>query len=188
MDINQVIGKNLTAIRQNASLTLETASQRTGVSRSMLSEIEHGCVSPSIGTLWKIAEGLNIPFTALLEQDRPEETVIRKEEASPTEDHDGAYINYTPFPISNSNRFESNFVTIEPGCEPHVGHVQEHCEKFITVFSGTLGITLGDRRFTLKKGDSIRFSAASAHCYINRGKSRLVFSLLLYFPDESPRP
>ena len=67
MDLQKIIGANAKAIRESKKLTLDAAAQLTGVSRSMLAQIEKGDVNPTISVLWKIANGYRVSFTSLLD-------------------------------------------------------------------------------------------------------------------------
>ena len=68
------ISENLRQIRKEKKLSLDSMAEQTGVSKSMLGQIERGESSPTVATLWKIATGLHISFTALL--DGTEEFVL----------------------------------------------------------------------------------------------------------------
>ena len=57
-----IIAENLKRIRKENKWSLDTVSDMTGVSKSMLGQIERGESSPTISTLWKIATGLHISF------------------------------------------------------------------------------------------------------------------------------
>jgi len=63
-DIN--VGHRLHELRKQRKLTLKEASQITGVSASAFSKIERNELSPTIGTLQRIAQGLDIDLMALL--------------------------------------------------------------------------------------------------------------------------
>ena len=52
-----IIAENLKRIRKENKWSLDTVSDMTGVSKSMLGQIERGESSPTISTLWKIATG-----------------------------------------------------------------------------------------------------------------------------------
>ena len=67
-DMNTVISDNLRSLRQSLHLSLSEVSERTGVSKSMLGQIERNESSPTISTLWKIATGLQVSFTSLMER------------------------------------------------------------------------------------------------------------------------
>ena len=68
MEIQKIIASNIKALRSSKGLTLDEAAKITGVSRSMLAQIEKGDVNPTISVLWKIANGYKVSFTALMEQ------------------------------------------------------------------------------------------------------------------------
>ena len=67
MDVTTVVSANIKNIREKKKLTLDAAAEITGVSRSMLAQIEKGDVNPTISVLWKIANGYKVSFTSLVE-------------------------------------------------------------------------------------------------------------------------
>ena len=48
MDISKTTARNIKRIRENKKMTLDAAAAATGVSRSMLSQIERGDANPTI--------------------------------------------------------------------------------------------------------------------------------------------
>ncbi|MEP4308116.1 MAG: helix-turn-helix transcriptional regulator, partial [Lentilitoribacter sp.] len=54
--------------RKSQGLSLDAISNLSGVSRSMVSQIERGESSPTIATLWNLTRALNVDFAGLLEQ------------------------------------------------------------------------------------------------------------------------
>ena len=80
MELGKIIAINLNELRTERNLTLGQLSKISGISKSMLSDIEKGNSNPTINTLWKIANGLNVPYTRLMEGIEKEATVIRKSE------------------------------------------------------------------------------------------------------------
>ena len=70
MELQRVIGDNIKGVRERKKLTLDAAAKQTGVSRSMLAQIERGDVNPTISVLWKIANGYKVSFTSLLDEPR----------------------------------------------------------------------------------------------------------------------
>jgi len=67
-DLNKAISKNLKKIRKKKDLSLDALSNLTGVSKSMLGQIERGEVNPTISTILKISNGLKVSFTSLLKK------------------------------------------------------------------------------------------------------------------------
>ena len=68
MDVTNIVASNVKSIREQKKLTLDAAAELTGVSRSMLAQIEKGDVNPTISVLWKIANGYKVSFTSLVER------------------------------------------------------------------------------------------------------------------------
>lgn len=60
MEITSRIAANAKRLREEKKLTLDAAANLTGVSRSMLAQIEKGEVNPTISVLWKIANGYKV--------------------------------------------------------------------------------------------------------------------------------
>ncbi|MBA2665373.1 MAG: response regulator [Bradymonadaceae bacterium] len=58
------IGRNIRMARKNRSLTLKQMSRRTGLSVSLLSQIERAESSASVSSLFKLARALDCPLTA----------------------------------------------------------------------------------------------------------------------------
>ena len=56
------VAVNLKRIRKSKSMSLDQVSEQTGVSKSMLAQIERGTANPSLGVLGKITSGLRIEF------------------------------------------------------------------------------------------------------------------------------
>ncbi|WP_155730229.1 helix-turn-helix domain-containing protein, partial [Staphylococcus cohnii] len=67
-EINDIIAENLKLYRKQNGYSLEQLSEATGVSKTMLGQIERKISIPSITTLWKIANGLKISFTELTQE------------------------------------------------------------------------------------------------------------------------
>lgn len=135
MDVKETVACNLRRLRDDRKLSLDAAAQLTGVSKSMLGQIERGDVNPTISVLWKIANGLKISFSALLERAEGGTSVVRAAEASPLLEDAGNYRNYPVFPFDETHPFELYRIEIEPGghleAAPHLPrHRGEHHRLF----------------------------------------------------------
>ncbi|HCL78549.1 MAG TPA: hypothetical protein DIC53_01115, partial [Synergistaceae bacterium] len=71
-DLEKIVAENLKRIRSDRKLSLDGLAALTGVSKSMLGQIERGESSPTLQTVWKIANGLRISLTELT--DAPKES------------------------------------------------------------------------------------------------------------------
>lgn len=181
MDVTNVVASNAKRIREQKKLTLDAAAERTGVSRSMLAQIEKGDVNPTISVLWKIANGYKVSFTSLVERRDDAICVVRQGDTEPLTEDDGKYLNYPVFTFNEKTLFETYRIVIEPSgglsAQPHLNG----SEEYITVFAGEVEIAVAEKRFCLRRGDSIRFAANVAHAYRNVGSERAELSMLIYY-------
>ncbi len=157
--INVVLAENLKALRANKKLSLDKVAEMTGVSKTMLGQIERGESNPTINTVWKIANGLKISFTSLINQPVPDTVVVTKNDIQTLQEDNGKYRIYPHFPFEEGRRFEVYLVEIDKGgylsADPH----HAGTEEFITVFDGELTVRINSKEYTIEQGESIRFKA-----------------------------
>ncbi len=181
MDINLAIARNVKRTREEKRLTLDTAAALTGVSRSMLVQIEKGAVNPTISVLWKIANGYKVSFSTLLDHTGEGERFLPC--AEPMTEDGGRYRNYPTFSFDERRHFEMYRIVIDEGgrleAQPHLAG----SEEYVTVFQGTVEITLMENRYVLGPGDSLRFRADQGHGYGNAGTGEAWMSMLIYYAD-----
>lgn len=182
-NISLVLAKNLKAHRDQKKLSLDRVAEMTGVSKTMLGQIERGESNPTINTVWKIANGLKISFTTLINEPQPETVVVTKNEIQPLLEDNGKYRLYPFFPFEDGRRFEVYSVEIEKGGYLSAESHPEGTEEFITVFDGELTIRINNEEFTVKSGDSIRFKADRPHIYHNSGTTTTRLSMVVYYPN-----
>lgn len=181
MEITNRIAVNTRRLREQKKLTLDAAAQLTGVSRSMLAQIEKGEVNPTISVLWRIANGYKVSFSSLVEDQGESIHMIRGTEIQPLEEDGGRYRNYPIFPFTEQRLFETYRIVIEAAgalsAQPHL----KGAEEFITVFCGQVEISVSQERFLLAKGDSIHFAADVPHTYRNPGTEPAELSMLIFY-------
>lgn len=182
-NINSILAVNLKQLREKRRLSLDALAKETGVSKSMLGQIERGDVSPTISTVWKIANGLKISFSELMNRPETEHELIDSAQLEPLIEDGGKFRNYTMLPFDSKRRFELFYIEIDVGshleAEPHSAGAQE----FMTVFSGELMVTVNDEAFKLRQGCAFRFQADSPHAYRNTGSEVCRLSMVIYYPE-----
>lgn len=180
--INLIVSKNIKEIRKEKDLSLEELARLSSVSKSMLAQIERGSGNPSLSTLWKIANGMKVPFHTLVSHPKTPFELVRLSDIDPILGKEGKIRNYALFPDDENRHFSIYYMEVEPGCgwpsEPHLRGTVE----FVTVFDGALEIQAEDRIFQIRKGESLRFKADSVHSYQNIGNETLIFHNILYNP------
>ena len=82
-EIHDRLAASLRAARKTRGLSLDAVAKLSGVSRSMVSQIERGESSPTVATLWNLTQALQVDFAGLLEgRPSPGIQVVRAEAAS----------------------------------------------------------------------------------------------------------
>lgn len=179
--LNSIIAENLKRIREERKLSLDTVARLSGVSKSMLGQIERSEVNPTVSTVWKIANGLKISFTSMMSRpERDIELVPRDQVLSFIED-EGRFRNYAMFPFDETRRFEMYMVEVDPGgslaAEGHLPGSQE----FITVSQGVITVGVGDAEYVVEQGNALRFKADMPHSYRNTGEGTVLLSMVIYY-------
>ncbi|MBS4207244.1 XRE family transcriptional regulator [Bacillus sp. FJAT-50079] len=180
--IQEVIANNLAKLRKKRGLSLDSMSELTGVSKAMLAQIENGKSNPTVTTLWKIANGLQVSFSGFLkEDDKPQIEKININELNPVIDNDGNYHVYSLFPFHPEKKFEIFTVDLKPGfshlSEKHTG------EEYVLTQRGTLTLDIQGERFELNTDETIKFNANTEHIYINSSDELVRFYIIIFYPD-----
>lgn len=182
--------KLLKSIRSDRGWSLDQTAARTGVSKAMLGQIERGESAPTIATLWKLATGLGVAMTALLEADGGSGDVLLLRDAAdlrvrPSQE---GMQRALVFPYEARFGFELYELTFAPGfesiSEPHDVGVVEH----ITVQHGEVELLVEEEWRPLRQGQSLRFPADRRHGYRNRtGEEAVVMDIIHYRFAPSPK-
>lgn len=183
MELGTLIAYNLKKLRKERNLTLGQLSTISGVSKGMLSDIEKGGSNPTINTLWKIANGLNVPYTRLMENIRQDITLVRGDDAIVQFGDTPHYRIYCYFPSTPARNFELFFVELDGhSANATVGH-SEKAEEYIYVITGELILRTEISEYTLSQGDSLCFDASIAHTYINDRDTLVQLIVVNFYPS-----
>lgn len=163
-DIHDRLALALRDARRARGLSLDAVAKLSGVSRSMVSQIERGESSPTVATLWNLTQALQVDFAGLLESRTPSPIeVIRAATAPIIAGHgEGVKIKILspPETVSTHEVYELTFSANgklisdahSPGCREH-----------LTVIEGALDVTSGEDRESLGTGDTARYPADRPH-------------------------
>ena len=178
-----IISINLKELRQERSLTLGQLSKISGVSKAMLSDIEKGGGNPTINTIWKIANGLNVPYTRLMDGVEKETTVVRKSEPEVQTGESGNYRVYCYFKSTPVRNFELFYAELDSdSSNTSIGHSKKS-QEYIYIISGELTVHTYTGEYALGAGDSLMFDSSQNHAYINRGSKTAAFMVINFYPN-----
>ncbi len=178
------IGSSIQKMRKSHKLTLSVLSQKSGVSVATLSQIEADKVNPTIATLWKIAEGLEIDIHSLLsglERQRRMFDISRRDDIARLDtEEEGVHIRvYSP--LSMAEDLEMYSLTFSPGqkllSDPH----PQKTEEYLTVVEGRIKVEVGDNAAELGPDDFIRYHADVQHNIENIGPENARLNMVVRF-------
>lgn len=166
----EAVAKNLKDVRETRGLSLDQLAELTGVSKSMLRQIETGKSSPTIATIWKISNGLRISFTALLRRQEIKAEVKPFCGGPLLTAESERYRLFPLIPFDPHQSFETYYFEIDPGTtfsgEPHQGNIYE----YVFVIKGTLEISIDYKTYEIRENEFLKFAANHPHDYRCIGK------------------
>lgn len=180
-NITGVVARNLQTLRKEMQMTLQELAEVTGVSKSMLGEIERGASNPTITVLWKISTGLKVSMSRLIHEPKPEYTVVRAGERDVLQQgpHDLSLI----FDFDNTRNFEIYHIELQAGADERPsGH--KNVEQYFLVYEGVFTIELTGECVVLEAGDSLRINADAQYRYSNIGDTVARAYSMIYYPFQ----
>jgi transcriptional regulator with XRE-family HTH domain len=135
MDISHLpIGKNIMHYRKKKGISLDELARRSGVSKSMLSQIEQEKTNPTVITVWKISRVLDTSIEELVEagSDFPIE-VLRRSEAPLFYSEDHSCTIQVNSPIHMMDNLELYTLTFQPRGGLHSKPHYPKAAEFLTV-------------------------------------------------------
>lgn len=183
--ITEIVKENLKLIRHTKGYSLDKLANRCGVSRAMLSQIEQGKSVPTISVLWKIANGLSVPFSELLKEKKQEGVHVMKAEHSKVLfSNSKVFASRALFPFLGNRKTEFYELILKPGghevAEPHKTGTTEN----IVVVTGKLRLRVGEKVVELDPKDSVFFKADVPHEYSNPTDNETLMYLVMDYTDE----
>ena len=182
------VGKNIIYYRKKHRLSIDELSKRSGVSKSMLSQIEQEKSNPTVATVWKIARALGIALEKLLESKQSSNIeVTRKDDITVVNTEDGLCTTRINSPLHMTDNLELYQISLKPGGELASSPHFLDTEEFLTVLDGSLQIKVGEETKDLYKGDTARYGADLPHSITNVSDEEATGYLVIWFPNQASR-
>jgi transcriptional regulator with XRE-family HTH domain len=177
--VSEALGSRIRAERQRAGMTVRGLAARTGLSPSLISQIERGRATPSVATLWAIASELQLSIAELFSTTDAADAEPGR--LAPTRGRAGdspvqPFETRTGITLESGVRWER--LTAEPDHEMDFIHVvyppgaascapdalvRHSGREYGYVVSGTLAVEIGFDEYVLRPNDSISFDSVEPH-------------------------
>jgi len=166
------VGINIKRLREQQGTTLREMAKDIGVSPSFLSQVEQGKSSPSLTTLKSIADALETTIGNLIGENAndQERIVTRESERKSLKQVSQGIQMYLLSETSPYKQMEPLLFKLSSNASSGESSYTHYGQEFVLVLKGALEIVLGDKNYSLQKGDSIYFNSNTPHCFKNLHK------------------
>jgi len=182
------VGGRLRQLRNERGMSMRALARASGLSTNALSMIERGRTSPSVSTLYKISDALEIPITAFFRLEPPKHEIVfcqasqRKRVSFPNGIWEG--LGGEEF----VGRVEPFMITLEPGGESGPYGMLHTGSEFVICLEGQMEYEVEDQKFQLNPGDNLLFAAQLLHRWRNIGDTKVTALIVLAGFEIGERP
>lgn len=178
--INRHLGGRVKQLRTAKGWSLEALATASGVSRSMLSQIEREQANPTLAVTMRIAQAFGMPLGDLLEMPDATSavTVIRADDRAYHYRSDKFCRLRTLSPLNLEKDVEFYEVQLQPGGALRSAPHFEGTREFVTVQKGHVRLESGADAEELAPGDSASYRADVPHAIVNTGKTEALLFLV----------
>ncbi|MGB0848588.1 MAG: helix-turn-helix domain-containing protein [Thiolinea sp.] len=174
------LAARLKQYRKDHQWTLEQLAEHSGVSRSMLSQVERGKANPTLAVACRIAQALNISIAELVEEPwtQPTIEVIRGDDAGNImrDDANGCVQMLSPRNAESTEFYRVTLpVAAQLNSKPHFRGTRE----ILTIHQGRVEVISGNDSAQLNAGDTAYYQADQNHRIINRGDNACLLYMII---------
>lgn len=180
---SKLLCERVTELRQQHNFTLEQLAAASGVSRSMLSQIERGQANPTLAVTFRIAQAFGMSIGELVDDPsaQPAIEIVHGDDPNNLFRDDGDCRIRTLSPMHMEKSIEFYEIRLQPGASlvssPHFDGTRE----LFTVAIGRARISAGATECELGAGDSAHYKADLDHTIYNPGKKILAGYLVVSY-------
>ena len=161
------VASSLRELREARGISMRTLATKSGLSANALSMIERGKTSPSVSTLYKLADALGVSITAFFgaETEKKQVVFLKQDERSRMSFTRGLFeaLGGEKF----VGRVEPFMLTLESGASSGPHSIVHSGHEFIFCLRGQLDYTVEKEVFHLSAGDSLLFASKLQHKWKN---------------------
>ena len=185
-DTAEALARNLRRLRRERRLTLDQLARRAGISRSMLIQIEQQRVNPTLATLVRLAQALDVGLAELVELGRRRRVrVVPRADVVELWSSPGGSSGRLLVGSDQLDRIELWDWRLEPG---DVHEAEAHAPgtaEIVHVLDGELALEVDGETHAVAAGESVVFSADADHSYRAAGTRALRLVMVVITPPAA---
>lgn len=166
------LGKTIQRLRKAYNLSLSELAEQSGVAKSIISQIERNETNPTLATIWRLSQALDVSIERVLaaHDDDPFVDITSRADTPVLVSEDGkmklAIIGW----IRTVEWLQWYDITAEPGGELDSEGHQRGSIECLSVTAGTFEVEVGGRIEKVEAGGTVRYRSDRRHVVRNVGK------------------
>jgi transcriptional regulator with XRE-family HTH domain len=160
------LGARVRAARQRRGLTGQRLAELVGLTRSLISQIELGQVTPSVSTVFRITHALGITAGDLFDTQPSTGSVLHRKDWEPV--HFGISDDVV-LSTDREQRVSVLWSEFPPGVVDEEGTVNNADHHFVFVVRGLVNLRVGETTHVLEEDSCITFDGRVRHYWSNPG-------------------
>lgn len=159
------LGKTVQRLRKAYNLSLSELAEQSGVAKSIISQIERNETNPTLATIWRLSQALDVSIERVLTASEEEPFVEKTSRGD------------TPILVSDDGKVKLAIigwiktvewlqwydVTAEPGGELESDGHQRGSIECLSVLSGMFEVVVADEVSTATAGETLRYRCDRPH-------------------------
>jgi transcriptional regulator with XRE-family HTH domain len=187
--VEEQIGTEVRRLRKALDLTVAELGTAAGISAGMLSKIENGTISPSLGTLAALAKALNVSISSLFAEtdERRDCSYVKAGQGLRIERRGtkaGHLYDLLGHSLAGEIGVEPFLITLKQDAQPYTNFRHAGVE-FIYMLAGKVRYRHSDRTYLLEPGDALFFDAAARHGPEELIKSPMEYLSIIIYPRRT---
>jgi len=182
------VASRLKELREARGISMRTLATKSGLSANALSMIERSKTSPSVSTLYKLADALGVSITAFFgeESEKKEIVFLKSDERTRMSFTRGVFeaLGGEQF----SGRVEPFMLTLESGASSGPHGIEHAGHEFVFCLRGHLDYFVEKQVYRLEAGDSLLFAARLEHKWKNLGHTVATALIIISGFAEGEQP
>jgi transcriptional regulator with XRE-family HTH domain len=182
------VATSLRELREARNISMRALATKSGLSANALSMIERGKTSPSVSTLYKLAEALGVSITAFFGTERKKSQVVffKADERIHMSFTRGIFegLGGSQF----SGRIEPFMLTLESGASSGTHNIVHTGNEFVFCLRGKLEYFVDKKYFQMEAGDSLLFASKLQHKWKNPGNTVTTALIIVSCFEEGEEP
>ena len=172
MEKKHSIGEKIKQMRESKDFSVEQLAEQSKVHPKFIEELESDQLVPSIAPLLKVARGLGIQLSMLMDDDPSSKAVVTRQETLPETElgfsglgpNCASTLEFHPLAKNRKDRnMEPFIIDVHPSVPEECTFSFHEGEEFIYVLEGEIEVLYGDDQHILAVGDSIYYDSTTPH-------------------------